>query len=78
MASAAMDSKELDRDATPAPSTADPEKGRKPGQHWKYNEEHVLPKNNIPVVFCGLMCCTFLAALDQVCPLILASSPSAY
>ncbi|KAL1947869.1 hypothetical protein VTO73DRAFT_13593 [Trametes versicolor] len=65
MASAAMDSKELDRDATPAPSTADPEKGRKPGQHWKYNEEHVLPKNNIPVVFCGLMCCTFLAALDQ-------------
>ncbi|OJT06143.1 hypothetical protein TRAPUB_3078 [Trametes pubescens] len=61
-----MDSKELDREATPAPSTVDPEKGTgKPGQHWKRGEEHVLPKNNIPIVFCGLMCCTFLAALDQ-------------
>ncbi|KAI0637000.1 MFS amino acid permease [Trametes polyzona] len=59
-----MDSKQLDRDATPAPN-ADPEKGTKPGQHWKHAEEHVLPKNNIPLVFAGLMCCTFLAALDQ-------------
>ena len=30
------------------------------------NEEHVIPKNSLGVVFFGLMCCTFLAALDQV------------
>ena len=29
-------------------------------------EEHVIPKNSLGVVFFGLMCCTFLAALDQV------------
>lgn len=45
-------------------STAEPHK-RKPGESWKANEEHVLPKNNLPIVFLGLMCCTFLAALDQ-------------
>ncbi|KAH9901357.1 MFS amino acid permease [Cubamyces lactineus] len=43
----------------------EPEKRGKPGQHWKQGEEHVLPKNNIPIVFTGLMCCIFLAALDQ-------------
>ncbi|KAI0831279.1 MFS amino acid permease [Trametes gibbosa] len=59
-----MDAKQLERDPTPAPAP-DPEKGAKPGQHWKQHEEHVLPKNNIPIVFTGLMCCTFLAALDQ-------------
>ncbi|KAI0647025.1 MFS amino acid permease [Trametes meyenii] len=59
-----MDSKNREDGATPAPN-ADPEKGGKPGQHWKAGEEHVLPKNNIPIVFTGLMCCTFLAALDQ-------------
>lgn len=48
------------------PPRADPEKGKKPGQHWKQSEEHVLPKNNLPIVFTGLMCCVFLAALDQV------------
>ncbi|KAK7054751.1 hypothetical protein VNI00_003214 [Paramarasmius palmivorus] len=37
----------------------------KPGESWKANEEHVLPKNNLPVVFLGLMCCIFLAAIDQ-------------
>ncbi|KAJ8463511.1 hypothetical protein ONZ51_g10204 [Trametes cubensis] len=58
-----MSSKQAEIAATPAPS--DPEKGGKPGQHWKQGEEHVLPKNNIPIVFTGLMCCTFLAALDQ-------------
>lgn len=40
---------------------------KKPGQAWKQNEEHVLPKNNLGIVFFGLMSCTFLAALDQVC-----------
>lgn len=38
----------------------------KPGASWKANEQHVLPKNNIPLVFSGLMLCVFLAALDQV------------
>ncbi|RDX43364.1 MFS amino acid permease [Lentinus brumalis] len=37
----------------------------KPEAHWTNNEEHVLPKNNMPVVFIGLMACVFLAALDQ-------------
>ncbi|RDX56815.1 MFS amino acid permease [Lentinus brumalis] len=54
---------------TPAPDSApaDIEKGDrvKPGSHWKYGEEHVLPKNNMPLVFTGLMACVFLAALDQ-------------
>ena len=31
------------------------------------DEEHVIPKNSLGVVFFGLMCCIFLAALDQVC-----------
>lgn len=54
---------------TPAP-ISDPEKGEKtkPGEHWKQHEEHVLPKNRMSLVFTGLMACTFLAALDQVCP----------
>lgn len=38
----------------------------KPEAHWKNNEEHVIPKNNMPLVFTGLMACVFLAALDQV------------
>jgi hypothetical protein len=37
-----------------------------PGASWKANEEHVLPQNRIGIVFTGLMCCVFLAALDQV------------
>ena len=37
-----------------------------PGASWKANEQQVLPKNNIPIVFFGLMSCIFLAALDQV------------
>ena len=40
---------------------------RKAGASWKANEEHVLPKNRLWIVFLGLMACTFLAALDQVC-----------
>jgi hypothetical protein len=39
----------------------------RPGASWKQNEEHIVPKNRIGVVFFGLMCCVFLAALDQVC-----------
>ncbi|KAH7912244.1 major facilitator superfamily domain-containing protein [Hygrophoropsis aurantiaca] len=37
----------------------------KPGASWKKEEEHVVPKNRIGIVFFGLMCSTFLAALDQ-------------
>ncbi|CDO68306.1 hypothetical protein BN946_scf184799.g33 [Trametes cinnabarina] len=63
-----MDAKQVASGDTPAPST-DAEKGQqkdeKHVQHWKMGEELVLPKNNIPIVFAGLMCCTFLAALDQ-------------
>lgn len=41
------------------------EKAR-PGASWKDKEEHVLPKNRLGIVFFGLMCTMFLAALDQV------------
>lgn len=37
-----------------------------PGATWKNNEEHVVPKNRLRIVFVGLMCSVFLAALDQV------------
>ncbi|KAH7929620.1 MFS general substrate transporter [Leucogyrophana mollusca] len=37
----------------------------KPGESWKKNEEHVLPKNRLGIVLFGLMCSMFLAALDQ-------------
>ncbi|KAF8121969.1 MFS general substrate transporter [Boletus edulis] len=36
-----------------------------PGASWKDKEEHVLPKNRLGIVFFGLMCTIFLAALDQ-------------
>lgn len=48
---------------TPAPS-AHAEK-IEPGATWKDGETHVLPKNNLPIVFTALGFCTFLAALDQ-------------
>jgi hypothetical protein len=48
-------------------STVKGAKSEKPGASWKGNEEHVLPKNRIGMVFFGLMACVFLAALDQVC-----------
>ena len=38
----------------------------KPGASWKDNEQHVLPKNRLGIVFFGLACCIFLAAIDQV------------
>jgi len=40
----------------------------KPGASWKDKEEHVVPKNRLTIVFIGLMCTVFLAALDQVSP----------
>ncbi|KAG2349700.1 MFS general substrate transporter [Suillus weaverae] len=36
-----------------------------PGASWKKDEEHVVPNNRINIVFFGLMCSVFLAALDQ-------------
>jgi hypothetical protein len=38
----------------------------KAGASWKANEQQVLPHNRFWIVFPGLMCCIFLAALDQV------------
>ena len=37
-----------------------------PGASWKAKEQHLVPKNRLGIVFFGLMCSTFLAALDQV------------
>lgn len=37
----------------------------KPGASWSANEHQVLPPNRFWIVFPGLMCCVFLAALDQ-------------
>ncbi|KAF8911966.1 MFS amino acid permease [Gymnopilus junonius] len=36
-----------------------------PGSSWKTDETHVLPKNNLTLVFAGLMATVFLAAIDQ-------------
>lgn len=52
--------------STPAPPTPMEEKKAKHGAAWKAGETHVLPNNNLPVVFTSFMFCTFLAALDQV------------
>ena len=71
-------SEKRERSTTPQWSDAndvEPSK-KKPGQSWKQNEEHVLPKNNLGIVFFGLMSCTFLAALDQVCSELLMFTPS--
>ncbi|KAG1875104.1 major facilitator superfamily domain-containing protein [Suillus tomentosus] len=51
-------------------TTADPsspvkEAKQSPGASWKKDEEHIVPKNRLGIVFFGLMCSTFLAALDQ-------------
>ena len=55
---------------TPSSATHAGEKKAKPGAAWKEGETHVLPKNNLPVVFAGFMFCTFLAALDQASPFL--------
>lgn len=44
----------------------DPSSKAKPGASWKEKEQHVVPKNRLGIVLFGLMCSTFLAALDQV------------
>ncbi|KAF9227638.1 MFS general substrate transporter [Gyrodon lividus] len=52
----------------PSPATQavkESETKAKPGASWKEKEEHVVPKNRLGIVFFGLMCSTFLAALDQ-------------
>ncbi|KAF5311390.1 hypothetical protein D9758_018812 [Tetrapyrgos nigripes] len=38
--------------------------GESGSKAWK-DEAHVLPKNNLPIVFLGFMCTVFLAAMDQ-------------
>lgn len=38
----------------------------KPGAKWKVDEQHVLPKNRLGIVFLGLCLTVFLAAIDQV------------
>ena len=44
---------------------------------WKDNEQQVLPENRLWIVFSGLMCCIFLAALDQVhFPFIIPAPPN--
>lgn len=47
---------------TPAETLVD-EKKAKPGEAWKANEEHIVPHNNIPLVFCALMLTLFLVRL---------------
>ncbi|KAI6028874.1 major facilitator superfamily domain-containing protein [Pisolithus orientalis] len=50
-----------------ASATQTENSGRKapPGASWQDQEELVLPKNRLGIVFLGLMCSVFLAALDQ-------------
>ena len=45
---------------------------------WKDNEQQVLPENRLWIVFSGLMCCIFLAALDQVYFPFIIPTPPAY
>jgi len=47
------------------PSSPVKEAKERPGASWKKDEEHVVPKNRLGIVFFGLMCTVFLAALDQ-------------
>lgn len=47
------------------PSLAVEEAKERPGASWKKVEEHVIPENRMAIVFFGLMCTTFLVALDQ-------------
>ena len=58
---------EMSQSAPTLPSHPEEKKAR-PGATWKDGETHVLPKNNLPIVFTSFMFCTFLAALDQVSP----------
>lgn len=58
----AMSLREGSQAEGPAPAQAK----QQPGQSWRQNEQHIIPKNRLGIVFAGLMCCIFLAALDQV------------
>lgn len=49
-----------------AQSTAQKSEKAEPGASWKMNEQQVVPYNRLGFVFAGLMCCIFLAAIDQV------------
>lgn len=51
-------------DSSPPP-TGETSKVTKDGKHWLQNDEHVIPKNNLPLVFTGLMLSVALSALDQ-------------
>ncbi|KAH8100187.1 MFS general substrate transporter [Cristinia sonorae] len=51
--------------ASSTPPSSQPQAKQEPGQSWKDKEEHVLPHNRLAIVFSGLCCCIFLAALDQ-------------
>ncbi|PWN28469.1 MFS general substrate transporter [Jaminaea rosea] len=53
-----------DRSTTPA-HKAELEPAGKKKEHWLEKDVHVIPKNNLLVVFSALMLCVFLAALDQ-------------
>jgi hypothetical protein len=55
------DTKEKNTTSTTTAATT----SNKPGQSWKTNEQHILPKNNLPLVFTGMMLAIFLAAIDQ-------------
>lgn len=61
-----MADKEAQQEVVPPGSIDGDSQVKKSVGHWKDNEEHVLPKNRLGIVFFGLMACTFLAALDQV------------
>lgn len=54
----------LDNASASDPSAPQQEKKTKPD--WRTNEQQVLPENNLPLVFFGLMASVFLSALDQV------------
>jgi len=56
----AIHSHDHDQTVTPLP------KERKARASWKDNEQQILPENRLGIVLAGLMCCIFLAALDQV------------
>ncbi|KAL0946650.1 hypothetical protein HGRIS_012844 [Hohenbuehelia grisea] len=51
--------------AAPPRASIQKERAAKPGASWKTEETHLVPKNRLNIVFAGLMCTVFLAALDQ-------------
>jgi hypothetical protein len=48
------------------PSPAAEEANEGSAASWNKVEEHVIPQNRMGIVFFGLMCTTFLVALDSV------------